>query len=201
VSEKYLHLLEDWTQEQEREDALLTVVNKVRDIPFKFIGTRDVDSMLEAGVGTCNAKHMLLKELAEALRYKVRFLVDKFHLSDFLRGLDKENEKVMRLKEITSKLEPYYHTYIQIFKDEKWISLDITFDSFLEQFGFVVASDWDGKTDTLLPHEPLEQHIVDKEPGKFKRDLLVGESEENKQLRKEFFALLNEYLTEVRTGK
>jgi len=197
---KQIRNLEDWTQGLNKEEALLAVVNRVRDIPFQFIGTRDIESMLKAGVGTCNAKHMLLKELAEKLGYKVRFLVDKFYLSDFLEGLDQKNMKVIKLKKITSKLKPYYHTYLQIFKNNKWISLDITFDSFLEKYGLVVASNWDGENDTQLPHKPLETHVVEKNPGTFKKNLLIGESEKNIILRKKFFSLLNEYLTSVRSS-
>lgn len=198
MNPKYQPLLDEWTQGLEREEALLTIVNQVRDIPFQFIDTRDIDSMLEAGVGTCNAKHMLLKELAEGLRYQVRFLVDKFNLSDFLKELDPEHSKVIQLKEIAAKMDPYYHTYIQIFNNEKWVAVDITFDSALEPYGFVVASDWDGKTNTDLPHTPMEQYVIEEEPGQFKKNLLKGESEENKQYRKEFFALLNDYLNELR---
>lgn len=195
---KYKKLLEEWTGGSSGKEALIKVFEKVRDIPFQFIGSRDIDSMLKAGVGTCNAKHMLLKELADGLGYKTRYIVDKFNLSDFLKGLDHDDSRIVELEEIASRMSPYYHTYLQIEINGKWVSVDITFDSAIARYGFVVATEWDGDSDTRLPHAPLETHVVKDEPGQLKERLLSDEPPENKQLRKEFFAKLNDYITSLR---
>lgn len=202
MNSKYQPLLEELTGGLLKEAALIKVVETVRDIPFQFIGSRDIDSMLEAKVGTCNAKHMLLKELIGGLGYEGRYIVDKFNLSDFLAGLDQGNKQVIELKEIASRLEPYYHTYLQI-NNGNWVSVDITFDSALAPYGFVVAIGWDGRSDTKLPHNWIETYLVveGQDPGQLKNRLLTGESTENKLLRKEFFSKLNQYIASLRLNQ
>ena len=178
-----------------KDRQLIKIFEEVRDIPFQFIGSRDVESMLKAGAGTCNAKHVYLKQKIDELGYPTRFVVDEFNLSDFLKGLDHKDNKVQELENLAAQLEPYYHTYLQINKDNKWISLDVTFDSKLAQFGFVTTTDWNGESDTNLPHTPLKTYYVEDKPEKLKGELLAEESQENKKLRQDFFSKLNDYIS------
>ena len=113
-------------------------------------------------------------------------------------GLDRSDPKVKELGQIASKLSPYYHTYLQIKIAGKWVLVDITFNSPLAQFGLKVANQWGGRSDTLLPHNPLRSFIEEKDPAKIKEKMLASEPAEKEEMRKQFFAKLNELIISLR---
>ena len=56
-------ILSEWTQGLNREQTVLRVFEKVRDIPYGTIGSRDPLKVYLMGSGTCSGKHFLLAAL------------------------------------------------------------------------------------------------------------------------------------------
>ncbi len=197
MSINYDHLLNIWTKGLNQEQALLEIYRRVRDIPYQFTATRDVETLLKTNSGTCTAKHILFSEMVHRLGYNTRFIVDEMDLSDLLQGLNREDAVVKNLFQLASDLDNYFHTYTQIMIDSRWVSVDLSFDSTLAPYGFKVSR-WDGKNDTGLIHIPIKTYVVEDRPDELKTQMLIDESEENRQLRKMFFNKLNEYMISLR---
>ncbi len=200
MSSQYQDLLSELTDSLSPEEAFVRVCTYVRDIPYQFIGSRDIDSMLQAGAGTCNAKHMLLHELLKGLGYETEYVIDEFQLTDLLAGISSSDPQVAQLRQMATEIEPYYHTYLKVKKNEAWISLDVSFDTPLAVYGFPVDLDWDGTRDMQLFHTPLKTTAVEGSPDAFKKQLVQRESPENKKKRKEFFRVLNSLLESFRSS-
>lgn len=69
-------IIEEWAGDQSIEKKIITLFEKVRDIPYGNIGSRDPADVYKEGKGTCSGKHELLKELYQELGIKTKdFLI------------------------------------------------------------------------------------------------------------------------------
>jgi len=152
---------------ENKERTLIRIFERVRDIPYGVINSRNPEDVYRKNKGTCSGKHLLLKELYLALGMQVKDVIC-FHLYEELpRNIDYPLE----LRKILEENEgvPDFHNFIQIYINNNWITLDATFDKSLE--GYFVVNEWDGKSDTKLSVNPLRFWELEK-PLEFKVRML-----------------------------
>ena len=65
-------IIEDWTGNSSKDKKVVLLFEKVRDIPYGDIGSRDPKAVFENNKGTCSGKHELLKELYQELGIEVK---------------------------------------------------------------------------------------------------------------------------------
>lgn len=128
-------------------DNIVNLFEKVRDIPYHCDVTRNPQNLFKKNRGSCFEKNVYLGNRLEDIGYDVKYMKaefewDKLPISDSTLSLldDKDSE----------------HLFLEVKMEDRWISIDSTFDSELEKAGFRVETDWDGKSDTIIAVPPDE---------------------------------------------
>lgn len=159
---------------------IINIFNKVRDIPYNipiYYGDKD---------DCCSGKSEMLFNLLKSKRYKVRYRVCVF-LWDQL-PLPKEIMKIPHDKDCT-------HTYLEIFMDNKWRTLDATWDIGLK--GVFYVNEWDGKSSTQIAVKPIKIFPLKKSLSIVKnqtKEVIDNDLSRNKN----FYIALNKWLERVR---
>ena len=139
-------VLGTWTAGLSDAKAPVQLFEKVRDIPYGTIGSRDPLAVLEMNRGTCSGKHFLLGSLYRRMGISVKGMVARHTYAELPRSIDYPEN----LKELLERGDgiPDYHNFIKIHFMGRWMTLDATFDSGLRDC--FVVNDWDGDKDTEL---------------------------------------------------
>lgn len=124
VQEAAAELLKDAQSEEEKLKRLFLFVRD--EIRFDFVYPQDVpaESVLREGRGVCMQKANLLVALVREAGFQARFrfmYVSKKALEDFLPDFAYKRW-----------MDPFPHTFPEVFLEGKWISLDPTFDRELD---------------------------------------------------------------------
>ena len=148
-------ILKTWSiHELSQDSQIIHIFEKVRDIPFGNIGSRNPLDVYKANKGTCSGKHFLLRELYKGIgletkdmicmqRWKdlIWFPTSRYKIVNFSDKL----KNMLKQKEIID-----FHNYVKILVKGKWIQLDATIDKPLAKLGFLTTENWDGKSDIPL---------------------------------------------------
>jgi hypothetical protein len=193
MSDRFQRILSEWTEDLPEEEAVIKVFQKVRNIPYGVIGSRDPVKVLEANKGTCSGKHMLLAALYRAMGMKVKDAV-AFHRYE---NLPRRVEYPDDLKAILKRGDgiPDYHNFIKLYSNGKWLTLDATFEEDLREC--FVVNHWDGKSNTKLSVEPIKVWEV-ADPVQFKITKLKQLSKEIRDCRREFLDKFSVWLDVLR---
>ena len=148
-------ILEEWgIQGHPRDEQVIMLYEKVRDIPFGSIGTRDPYEVYKANKGTCSGKNFLIKELFNEIGIKTKDMICLQRWKDLTWFPDDEYDVVELPDNLMNLLEKNeivdFHNYLMIQTDQKWVQLDVTIDAPLKALGFHVVENWDGKSDMPL---------------------------------------------------
>jgi hypothetical protein len=137
-----------------RNQQIIKIFEKVRDIRFGSIGSRDPKDVYEKNKGTCSGKNFLLRELykANGLRTKDMICMQRWKdltwFPDDVYGLvelpDNLREQLVRWEIID------FHNYVKILVNDTWITVDATIDLPLTKLGFYTTEHWDGLSDMPL---------------------------------------------------
>lgn len=151
----------------------------IRDIPYRIPLTLEDTSV------DCDKKHKLLSELLTRENYTVRFRVCVFLWSQ--QSLPQEILAI-------SHEDRCEHLFLEIFRNEKWEVLDITWDKRLRnQF---VISEWN-LVDNPIAIKPLEIY-----PPNYSKPLVHNENEssflEDIKISGDFYKALNDWLEKIR---
>lgn len=136
------------------DQQIVKLFEKVRDIPFGRMGSREPRVVYEKNKGTCSGKNFLLKELYEGIGVKTKDMVCLQRWKD-LTWFPDDTYDVVNLPDelyeilITNEIVDF-HNYLKILVDEKWVTVDVTIDLPLKKLGFYTTEDWDGKSDMPL---------------------------------------------------
>jgi hypothetical protein len=137
-----------------RDQQIIKLFEKVRDIPFGRMGSREPKDVYEKNKGTCSGKNFLLKELYEAIGVKTKDIVCLQRWKDLTWFPDDTYDVVKLPNDLFEILETNeivdFHNYLKIFVDEKWVTVDVTIDLPLKKLGFYTTEKWDGKSDMPL---------------------------------------------------
>jgi len=135
-------------------EQVVAIFEKVRDIPFGHMGSRDPKDVYERNKGTCSGKNFLLRDLYKAIGIKTKDMIclqrwkDLTWFPDDIYGLVKLPQELMQLLETTEVVD--FHNYVKILVDHRWVTVDVTIDLPLRRLGFFTTEHWDGKSDMPL---------------------------------------------------
>jgi len=137
-----------------REEKIVKLFEKVRDIPFGRMGSRDPAVVYKKNKGTCSGKNFLLKELYEGIDVKTKDMVCLQRWKDLTWFPDDTYDVVNLPDELYEILETNeivdFHNYLAVNVDDKWVTVDVTIDLPLKKLGFYTTENWDGKSDMPL---------------------------------------------------
>ncbi|MFP3945386.1 MAG: transglutaminase domain-containing protein [Archaeoglobaceae archaeon] len=188
-------IVEEYTSDcTTREQKLVNIFKKVRDIPYGTLGSgsRDPLKVYRNNRGTCSGKHFLLRDLFLSLGMKVKDMVCFHYYSQMPRSIDYPPQLMQLLED--NKGVPDYHNYLQVYNGD-WLTVDATFDYPLKDY--FVVNEWDGKTDTRLSVKPVEMWEVD-DAENFKIYLLNKLPPDVQKGRKRFLQKFSEWLEVLR---
>ncbi|MFB6191616.1 MAG: hypothetical protein ABEJ64_04260 [Candidatus Nanohaloarchaea archaeon] len=159
------------------DDRVVELYEKAQQVPYACLEDRDPGRLFETGRGSCLEKNAWLGERYEELGIPVRYRLVEFDWRDLPLP-----EEVLELRDdYTGE-----HLVLEIERGGEWLTVDASWDPGLEDAGFPVTGDWDGRSDTGVAVEPLDSRELDGNPG----SMHVEGSE--------FFDALNDYLEDVR---
>lgn len=126
------NLIENFILEHNNSDKIaerISIFETVRDFVYQINWVSDPEKLLEVKEWYCASKHRLLKEIYNKLWYQTKlcfvpFSFNMIYLSDELKNRWYANKK-------------WYHTFLQILIDGKWINIDATFNIELKNIYYV----------------------------------------------------------------
>ena len=136
------------------DQQVVRIFEKVRDIPFGHMGSRDPKDVYERNKGTCSGKNFLLRELFKAIGIKTKDIIclqrwkDLTWFPDDTYGLVKLPDELIQVLETTEVVD--FHNYVKILMGNRWLTVDATIDPPLRKLGFYTTEHWDGKSDMPL---------------------------------------------------
>jgi hypothetical protein len=193
MTEEFHRIVEEWTEGLNKDQAIITVYRKIRDIPYGVINSRDPLKVLAANKGTCSGKHLLLAGLYRAMGLEVRDMV-AFHKYQGLPRKIRYPEKLRLLLQRGDGI-PDYHNFIKLSVGARWATLDATFEGELRNC--FVVNQWDGRGDTKLSVKPIMIWEVE-DPVGFKLARLAEMPSEIQSCRKEFLEAFSDWLVQLR---
>ena len=155
TKEQRQEILKEWKIDTLSTDKqIVALYEKVRDIPFGSIGSRDPYKVYQANKGTCSGKNFLIKELFNEIGVETKDMIVLQRWKD-LTWFPDDEYKVVKLPDYLMKLFENneivdFHNYVKILVDGKWVQVDVTIDAPLKDLGFHVVENWDGKSDMPL---------------------------------------------------
>jgi hypothetical protein len=189
LKEQAQAILDDWTKKLNKEQAIIKVFEKVRDIPYGVINSRDPFKVYSENKGTCSGKHFLLAALYRAMGLNVKDMIS-FHKYENLPRNVEYTKELQRLLQLSDGI-PDYHNFIKIDINKKWLTIDATFEKDLRDY--FIVNEWNGKDDMRLTVDPVTIWEV-KDPLEFKIKKL-GELPLKKQNdRREFLSKFTSWL-------
>jgi transglutaminase-like putative cysteine protease len=195
VANEISRLLSSWTSGLNDREAVRTVFERVRDIPYGTIGSRDPLQVVKKRRGTCSGKHLLLANLYRLMDIDVHDMIALHYYAELPRRVEYPAE----LAELVTRGGgvPDYHNFITAYLDDRWVTLDATFDYALRDY--VVVNEWDGHADTELSVR-AQEIWEEKYPLTFKERKLAEFPQDIREQRVGFLERFSEWLQELRTG-
>jgi hypothetical protein len=193
MQSEYKNIIDQWANDQPLEQQVVTLFEKVRDIPYGDIGSRDPLDVYRKNKGTCSGKHELLKGLYKELDLEVKDCLVMHRFKQLpVRFPDEINEILERIDII----DP--HNYFKVKIDNKWLTVDVTWDKALQKLGFPVNEGWDGKSDMKVAVAPGGEVYEPYDPIAKKKELISSFPEQVKADRKLFLKKTTEWLDHLR---
>lgn len=143
-------IINNWTGGQTLNQQVISLFEKIRDIPYGSIGSRDPFEVYRNNTGTCSGKHELLKTLYHELGIQTQ---DYIAMHRFIDMPVQYPERIVEILKRSDIIDP--HNFFKILVDEKWVTIDVTWDKPLHSYGFPVNENWDGKRDMQICVKPL----------------------------------------------
>lgn len=188
------------------KEQIIKIFEKVRDVKFGHIGSRNPMDVFKADKGTCSGKNFLLRELYKAIGLETKDMICLQRWKDLSWFPDDRYELVDFPEELLKKLEEKeivdFHNYILLKIDNKWIQVDATIDKELQELGFRTETDWDGKSN--MPLCFVGSHKVwecGTEGADKKAELTSQLSKSIQEARSDFLSSITEWIDEWRKEK
>ena len=187
------NIIKKWTKNQSFETKIVTLFEKVRDIPYGNIGSRKPLDVYHQNMGTCSGKHALLKVLYSELGIPVK---DFISMHSFNKLPITYPDIIKELLDKTTIIDP--HNFIKIKIDNKWILIDATWDTSLKKYGFPVNENWNGKSNMNISVIKEGEIYKTDTPIILKEELLHNFSEKLQTDRKIFLKEFTKWLIVLR---
>ncbi|NQU99685.1 MAG: hypothetical protein HQ538_03015 [Parcubacteria group bacterium] len=186
-------IIKKWTNSQSLDQKIVTLFEKVRDIPYGSIGSRDPLDVYKQNKGTCSGKHELLKVLYKELEIPVK---DFIIMHRFKKLPVKFPNDVQEILDRTDIVDP--HNFFKIQRDDVWFTVDITWDKALKKLEFPVTEKWDGKSDMEIAVALGGRIYETDDPITLKKKLISKLPEQTQKERKLFLKKLTSWLDYLR---
>ena len=191
--------LREWTRGLDAREARIAVFTRIRDMPYEIIAElkdpyEGPVKTLEAGRGSCTAKHFLLGAMLQLMELPVQYVTYPFYWGDPDIAYPPE------VKMLAERAPLEYHLANKAFIDGKWVLVDATWDPAVAKAGFPVNHDWDGRSDTVNAVKPLREVVHDGavERAQYTDEVKAAYSGEEALVLDEFVAAFNRWLRELR---
>jgi hypothetical protein len=153
--EQRQEILAAWGIEKQPKARQITMLyEKVRDIPFGSMGSRDPYRVYQLNKGTCSGKNFLIKELFNEIGVKTRDMICLQRWKDLTWFPDDEYDVVTLPEHLMKHFDNSdivdFHNFVKIEVNGRWVQLDVTIDAPLKALGFHVVEKWDGASDMPL---------------------------------------------------
>ncbi len=185
-------IIHRWAAGLPLNEQTVKLFEKVRDIPYGNIGSRDPQDVYDKNKGTCSGKHELLKELYKELGVEVKNFVAVHKFNDLKSDFPKDIKEILDKTEIRDP-----HNFLKIKVNGKWLTVDATWDKPLKKLGFPVTENWDGKSDTKLCVVSRNTFETDN-PIEVKEKVLAQMPEKARKDRELFLKRLTGWLERLR---
>lgn len=182
----------DWTEGCDAVRSRVALFEHVRDLPYSYPASRDPVEVLRQGRGSCSGKHYALGELFRLLGLQVRHMICTHRFNESPLPFPPPMQEMLRKNEIVD-----LHDYLQIAVDGAWIDIDATWESNLREFGFPVNEQWDGKSPMILSVVAEDNAIAERDPERFKEELLSKLTPRQRALRKQFLEAMSTWIQEL----
>lgn len=190
---EFQKIIDLWSKNETMDEVVKTLFYRVRDIPYGAIDSRDFLEVYKQNKGTCSGKHELLKGLYQTLGIPVRDFIIMHNFNALPITFPEHVQKIMIENTI---IDP--HNFIKIKRNNKWITIDATWDIGLKKVGFPVNEQWNG-------FENLDVSVVKggkiyetTKPMELKKKLIANLPEDVQKSRKLFLKELTKWLAVVR---
>jgi len=133
---------------------VIGVFEKVRDIPFGRMGSREPWDVYRRDKGTCSGKHFLLRELYAGMGLGTRDMIclqrwkDLTWFPDDTYGVVDFPDPLLEMTEETEIVD--FHNYLLVLREGRWVRVDASLDLPLTRLGFYTTEEWDGVSDMPL---------------------------------------------------
>lgn len=143
--------IESFINQHKSKDKTLeriTIFETVRDFIYQINWVSDPGKLLEVREWYCASKHRLLKEIYDRLWYQTKlcfipFSFDMIYLPDDLKNWWYANKN-------------WYHAFLKIDIDLKWIDIDATFNPELKNFYVVNENrDWVSSEKVICDYDKI----------------------------------------------
>lgn len=185
----YQQIIGHWAKDQSFNDTIITLFEKVRDIPYGDIGSRDPLEVYKQQKGTCSGKHELLKGLYTTLGLQVK---DFIIIHEFNNLPVSFPENIQNILNETTITDP--HNFIKIKRNNEWFTIDVTWDIGLKKVAFPVNEDWNGFQNLDISVAKGGEIFETANPMELKRDLITKLPEITQVNRKVFLKKLTNWL-------
>lgn len=160
--------------------TLISIFNKIRDIPYKIpTTTGEVDCC-------CSGKHIMLKKEFEELGYECKYRVCSFRWSDL--NLSNDLNRVAHENNST-------HVYLEVKIGNEWKNVDATWDRGLSCI--LPVNEWNGESDTKIA-VPVVELFSDEESVKIMTNDDIEIIKDDLKKNGEFYIAFNNWLIKNR---
>jgi hypothetical protein len=123
------------------DKKLIQIFEKVQNISYKVCEFKKEKIGKNLKFGDCRHKSFLLKKLLSKESYEVKDIRVIFDWKDL--PIPKKILKIFNSSTICS------HNLLKVKIGNRWIKVDPTWNPELEEKGFPITKNWDGKSDTM----------------------------------------------------
>jgi hypothetical protein len=189
----YKDIIVKWTGNVALEEKIMLLFNKVRDIPYGSIDSRNPKEVYFQQKGTCSGKHELLKGLYKSLGMPVKDYIILHSFNDLPVKYPKNIKDFLTKNKV---IDP--HNFLKIKIEGYWSVVDITWDLPLKNLGFPVNENWNGEKDCKISVAQGGEIMKIENPMLKKQELLSKFSILEQKNRKQFLLLLTNWLESER---
>lgn len=138
-------IISDYSQGKTGTAQIVALFERVRDIPYGSIGSREPTEVYTKQEGTCSGKHELLKALYNELGVQTKDFIAIHRFKDLRVEFPEDIQVILDRSDI---VDP--HNFFKINYYNRWLQIDLTWDLPLKKFGFPVTERWSGTQDMNL---------------------------------------------------
>ncbi|MFH1536789.1 MAG: hypothetical protein ABID45_02260 [Patescibacteria group bacterium] len=189
-------IINEWADNQPLQQKIITLFEKVRDIPYGNINSRNPQDVYEQNKGTCSGKHELLKELYEEIGIKVKKFLIVHHFNDLSINFPKNIKSILERDDIID-----FHNFIKILVNDNWVTIDATWDKPMKKLGFPANVHWNGKTNMNIAVSSNGKIFETLNPEDLKKEKLNKLPKKIQQNRKLFLQEATQWFDSLRDNK